>query len=265
MAGGPAALLAACSSSPNSPAAAGDPASSTPTSPTPTPSASSSELPPLQDVITAGGSRIAVPGEPDWLLLAGGAVWTNTEVSSSVTRIDQVSGKVLGTLPVDVTVCLAMDAGYGSVWMATCGTPTMVRLDPATGRKLAVIPLPIFDVQSESSVAAGAGGVWVLSSDGATLVKVDPARNRVSETYPAPSESTAVRAGFGSLWITSFANNSLLRVDPKDSRGGVHNPGRRRTAFPCCRRGRCLGAEPVRRHRLARRPRVEHGRCHSEG
>lgn len=211
-------LLSACTSSENTAQTGGGLASSSAAPSTASASITPDGLPPLRDVVVAGGTRLEVPGEPDWLLLAGGSVWTNTEVSLSVTRIDQATGEVLGTVPVEGTVCLAMDAGYGSVWFATCGTPSMVRLDPKTGRKLAVIPLPVEDVQSESSVAAGAGGVWVLSADGATLVKVDPVRNKVTRTYRAPDRATAVRAGFGFLWITSFDNNSLSRVDPKTAK-----------------------------------------------
>jgi streptogramin lyase len=64
-------------------------------------------------------------------------------------------------------------------------------------------------------VAVGDDGVWVLSTGTEPdLVRIDPATNAVAETFPAPSEATAVRAGFGSLWVTRARTGQLIRVDP---------------------------------------------------
>ena len=108
-----------------------------------------------------------------------------------------------------------MDEGFGSLWAGDCDDNTLLRIDVATGELVATIDLPFASIPDESSVAVGEDGVWMLSTGTQPdLVRIDPATNEVADTFPAPSEATAVRAGDGSLWITRASTGQLLRVDP---------------------------------------------------
>ena len=160
----------------------------------------------------AGAVRFDVAGEPDWLTLAGGSVFAYT---TGVGRFDATTGELLGTTDVGgQSICLAMDAGFGSVWVGLCGTPSLVRIDPATGDVQATIPLPVTDLHEESSVAAGEGGVFLVAKSENQIVKVDPSTNDVAAVFDVPPGATAARAGFGSLWVSSHANDVVSRLDP---------------------------------------------------
>jgi virginiamycin B lyase len=162
-----------------------------------------------------GATRIDVSGEPDWLALAGGNVWA--AVVGGIRKIDAATGKVDGLVPVDDTICLAMDVGFDSLWAGGCGKHQLYRVVPSSGLLFTPpIDLPIPAIREESSLAAGEGGVWVVSSDH-RLVRVDPVRNRADpDPWPLPDGAAAVRAGLGALWVTVPATDTLLKLSPAD-------------------------------------------------
>lgn len=160
----------------------------------------------------AGGVRFDVAGEPDWVTLADGYVFSWT---TGVGRFDAVTGELLSTTDIGTaSICLAMDAGFGSVWVGLCGVPALMRLDPATGDVQATIPLPVSDLHPEGSLAAGEGGVFAVASSEEQVVKVDPSTNTVAATFEVPHGAAAVRAGFGAVWVTYPERNEVLRMDP---------------------------------------------------
>lgn len=178
------------------------------------PASEASTVPAIEAVAIedAGAVRFDVVGEPDWLTLAGGSVFAYT---TGVGRFDATTGELLGTTDVGgQSICLAMDAGFGSVWVGLCGTPSLVRIDPATGDVQATIPLPVSDLLEESSVAAGEGGVFLVAKSKDQIVKVDPSTNTVAAVFDVPPGATAARAGFGSLWVTHSALDVVSRLDP---------------------------------------------------
>ncbi len=167
------------------------------------------------NVETAGATKIPDLGEPDWLVLAGGAAWA-AGVGDGVGQLDGTTGELVGSVAIPGSVCLAMDVGFDSVWAGSCSTePAVVRIDPTTGKAIATIPLDIEDLQEESSLAAGEGAVWAITSD-SKLVKIDPETNTVAEIYTAPAGAAAVRADFGALWVTNPGTGTLARLSPAD-------------------------------------------------
>lgn len=176
-------------------------------------SSSSVPLPPLQDIVAAGASRIDVPGEPDWVVLAGESAWTATD---GVTRLDGRTGKVLDTIHTESPVCIGMDSGFDSVWAYTCDTPAILRIDPTTSKVRATVPLPAgTQVNGESTLSAGEGAVWAVSADLTTVLRLDPTTNKISKAFTVPIGATTIRAGLGALWVTQQALDTLLRLDPK--------------------------------------------------
>ena len=170
-------------------------------------------LPELQDIEEAGALVIDTTGNADWVTLAGDSAWV-ANLGRGISRYDLATGDLLGEIETN-EICLAMDEGFGSLWAGDCVDNTLLRIDVATGELVATIDLPFASIPDESSVAVGDDGVWMLSTGTQPdLVRIDPATNEVTETFPAPSEATAVRAGDGSLWITRASTGQLLRVDP---------------------------------------------------
>lgn len=170
-------------------------------------------LPEIQDIEEAGALVIDTTGNADWVTLAGDSAWV-ANLGRGISRYDLATGDLLGEIETN-EICLAMDEGFGSLWAGDCVDNTLLRIDVATGELVATIDLPFASIPDESSVAVGDDGVWILSTGTQPdLVRIDPATNEVTETFPAPSEATAVRAGDGSLWITRASTGQLLRVDP---------------------------------------------------
>jgi virginiamycin B lyase len=170
-------------------------------------------LPEIQDIEEAGALVIDTPGHADWVTVAGDSAWV-ANIGTGITRYDLATGELLGEIETN-EICLAMDEGFGSLWAGDCVDNTLLRIDVATGELVATIDLPFASIPGESSVAVGDDGVWMLSTGTQPdLVRIDPATNEVADTFPAPSEATAVRAGGGSLWITRASRGQLLRVDP---------------------------------------------------
>jgi virginiamycin B lyase len=200
-----ASLLTACSGDSD------DDAGST-TSAAITTTTATSGLPEVQDVDAAGAQAIEAVPFADWVTIAGDSAWV-ANVGDGVGRFDLETGELLGSVPVSTDICLAMDEGFESLWLGNCADNTLVRVDVVTGEVVA-IPLP-GSLPRESSVAVGERGVWVLTAGTEpALVRIDPATNEVAETFPAPSEASAVRYGEGSLWVTRARAGQLLRVDP---------------------------------------------------
>ena len=181
------------------------------------PSPSDSEqldLPPVEDVVAAGSTEIRVPGEPDWLVLAGGSAWAATD---GVTRLDGRTGQPMGTIRTDGFVCVGMDTGFGSVWATVCNNASSIlRIDPATAEVLEAIPLPPgTQVNPESTLSAGEGAVWAVASDQKTILRLDPDTSVLSEAFSADAGATAVRAGMGALWVTNYDAGTLQRLDTR--------------------------------------------------
>ena len=213
-------LVLACGTStptPSATSAAGSPsaASVLPSAPAPGFSSGSAIGGGPVPIESLGAVRIDVAGEPDWLALAGGNAWA--AVVGGVRKIDAATGKVDGLVPVDDTICLAMDVGFGSLWVGGCKQHRLYRIVPSSGLPFTPpIDLPIPAIREESSIAAGEGGVWIVSTDH-RLVRVDSVTNRAdSDTWPLPEGAAAARSGLGSIWVTVSPTDTLLRVSPAD-------------------------------------------------
>jgi hypothetical protein len=200
------------SSAPTSSASSADPGATLEVEPT--------DLPEVEDVETAGGTRLDV-GDADWIQVVKGVAWT--AVPGAVVRLDE-RGHETARVPAAPGSCLAMDVGYGSLWVGVCHprSPEVLRIDLRTGKLAAAIPLPPgLQLVPEGSVGAGEGSVWVVVSSGAgdkELLEIDPGADRVVGRHRMPLTVAGVRAGLGGVWVTDPSNGRLLHVDPADGR-----------------------------------------------
>lgn len=189
--------------------------------PTSTPT-TGGELPAIEDIVEAGGSRFEVPAA-DWIQVVDGSAWT-TLASRATVRLAPRDGNETARIPTTAESCLSMDVAFDSVWVGICSSPaTILRIDARTGKVLASIRLPGRLLVFEGSLGAGLGSVWAVTmgvdeGDGRILVRIDPATNRVASTSPAPDLVAGARAGLGGLWLTNPDSGTLVRVDPATGR-----------------------------------------------
>jgi len=183
---------------------------------------------------------LRVEGEPDWLTVMAGDVWTTAPAikpDGAVLRISGTSGKVIATIPVAHT-CGPINAGLGAIWVHTCGTPrAIVRIDPATNRITHTLPLAM--ANSEGAFAFANGALWLTTDTTSVLARADVTTGKMLSTTTVAAHSYTVVAGGGALWVVSTggrrATSGLVqRVDPNTGRIVARipvGPGARFAAF----------------------------------
>jgi YVTN family beta-propeller protein len=103
--------------------------------------------------ITSRRLPVAAPGG---VAVGYGSVWVTDQIANTVVRVDAVSGRVIGLIPVGREP-IGIAVGDDGVWVANAADDTVSRIDPATGRVAKT-----FDVGDHpSQVAVGEGSVWI--------------------------------------------------------------------------------------------------------
>jgi virginiamycin B lyase len=159
--------------------------------------------------------EIEAPPGPDWIIAAEDRVWV-TGVADGLAVYEPVSGRRLGTIPIEGNLCGAPDAGFGSVWFPTCGPSAIHRVSAAGQEPIATIPIDL-PAAGEFTIGAGEGGVWAMvehPGEPSALARVSPQTHRVEAVFEVPDGGVSVRAGQGSVWIVYPSADRVLRIDP---------------------------------------------------
>jgi DNA-binding beta-propeller fold protein YncE len=148
----------------------------------------------------------------------GGFVWAAEAHSGrgpnpkegKVTKIDPVSGAVVGSIALTTACGLAAD--NNDVWVTSPMLSEVVRYDATTLEERAVIPVG----KDSFEIKIGSEAVWASAeSGGGTVWRIDPATNQVvtsisiSDPYPIGLE-----VAFGSVWVGSRSKGVIYRIDP---------------------------------------------------
>jgi virginiamycin B lyase len=180
------------------------------------------ELPPVEDIKEAGGTRFEVTSA-DWIQVADGSAWATLAQLATV-RLQADSGKETVRVPSSAESCTAMDVGFGSLWVGSCSEPAVIqRIDLRTGKEQATIRLPGRLLVPEGSLGAGEGAVWAVTaglddSPGRVMMRIDPATNLVTDRYRVHPGVAGARAGLGGVWLSDPTKGGLHRVDPRTGR-----------------------------------------------
>lgn len=159
-------------------------------------------------------ATIAVPPGGGAFAVGEGAVWSMSDPTSTLLRIDPARNAVVARIhiaPGEQAV-----AGEGAVWLTHPRQNTVSRIDPETNTVSATIPVP----DQPSGVAVSPGAIWVADSGGPSLTRIDPATNRVVATIRVGpnreccGERMGVIAGRDAVWVANQPGRRLVRVDP---------------------------------------------------
>jgi virginiamycin B lyase len=185
------------------------------------PAAQAPKFPPETGVQTPGIQRdiatlapiatFVVKGHPDWLAVAGNAVWVASSNVNHVVRLDAQTN-LPGTIITVAEPCSGMAVEFGSLWIPSCGDNTLVRADAETGAIQARIPAG--PAESEGGIAVGSGSVWLVTSKTGELDRIDPATNSVVGKITIPPGSFNPVFANDSIWVSSNKGNALVRVNP---------------------------------------------------
>jgi streptogramin lyase len=141
-------------------------------------------------------AKISIPGSPDWVGIAPGAVWISNAGADSLARIDPSTNRVT-VVPVGRRPCSGLAVGFGAVWAPICGDARIDRVDLQSNQVVAQIPTSIGD--SEGGIAAGEGAVWLAADSKGKLLRIDGATNKIDgQVKVADGSFVPVEVLFGS-------------------------------------------------------------------
>ena len=141
-----------------------------------------------------------------------GALWMPDLGTSSVVKIDPVTGAELAVMAQGKLTSNGAAAGAGSLWVGSWDRETeqhmVIRYDAETGAEQARINSsePIFNV-----IAAG-DYIWVNRLR--HLDRIDPATNRFVGGTPGGEYDYAMWTGEGFLWAMTYRGEFLSQIDP---------------------------------------------------
>src|SRR4029077_7962282 len=123
---------------------------------------------------------------PEGLALAGGSLWVANRASDSISRIDQVTNRVVATIKVGAGP-LGVTVSGGAVWVANNGDGTVSRIDPTTNGVITVQVDPAtFTSVLPSIVATSDRSVWLVDSHSNRLVEIDTTTAAVTRQVTVP-------------------------------------------------------------------------------
>jgi branched-chain amino acid transport system substrate-binding protein len=163
---------------------------------------------------------------PNDIVVGGGALWIgNTDLnggySASVSKVDPVSGRLIGTLRLRRPVRGAepvypfpgvsqLAFGAGSLW-AVNPDGSVSRFDAETDERQATLPV---HATSFGGIAFGSDGLWAVG-DGPSLTRIDAKTDRVGEPIPLVATRLAgIAAGAGAVWAAAPDEGVVWRIKP---------------------------------------------------
>ncbi len=141
--------------------------------------------------------------------------------SSSVSRIDPQTNRVVATIPFHVPHGLAaITVGGGSVWVVTRrtmpGNGEVARIDPRTNKIAATIPVGNYTLDGK----VGEGSLWVVnaapgSGGPGTVSRIDLKTNRVVATITVGRYPVKLVVGGGAIWVSNIGDETISRISPQ--------------------------------------------------
>jgi streptogramin lyase len=138
-------------------------------------------------------ATIAIPGNPNGIILAHDSLWVASRHGNLVYRLDPASGQVIAKVGVGDEPSYLADDGH-ALWVTEFGAGALARIDPATN---AVEQVPLPGAPAGPPVV-GAGRVWQVV--GGTIVAIDASSKKIVGTISVNAEAGfAVIGGF--VWV----------------------------------------------------------------
>jgi DNA-binding SARP family transcriptional activator/ABC-type branched-subunit amino acid transport system substrate-binding protein len=171
-------------------------------------------------------ARIAVPGGPARLALAGDEPWVASDRARTVSTIDagkRAVSAVVGRLSFPTDLAL----GNGAAWVldGTSGRLLRIGRGYSAARRVTIdrrraqsfLPEDRSVVENPWSIATGPGAVWV--TDGSRrLIRVDPHTGTIVGGIDVDHSLNGVAVDEGLVWTISGRAATVFRVDPRTGR-----------------------------------------------
>jgi streptogramin lyase len=161
---------------------------------------------------SSAGAVIAVGNAPDGIAIGHGSVWVANAGDGALTRIDEISGNVLGTISYanHSVIGAAVAVWRGSVWVADSSGDTVTRIDAGSGRP---VGNPIRVGAGQKRIALSEDTLWVSNSADGTVTRIDAGRGRVLSTIRTGGHLGAITFAAGDIWVSDDARSAVTRID----------------------------------------------------
>uniref|UniRef100_A0A6C0DAR2 Fibronectin type-III domain-containing protein n=1 Tax=viral metagenome TaxID=1070528 RepID=A0A6C0DAR2_9ZZZZ len=162
-------------------------------------------IPALADsVITIGGLSYGISSD-------GKNVWVVNYVGDSVTRIDALSGLVVGeSIPVGLgPVAISSDGKY--VWVVNNTSNTVTRIDASSGL---VVGEPIPVSLSANSISSDGKNVWVTHYYSNNVTRIDALSGLViGNPISVGTNPNSISSDGKNVWVANKFSNNVTRID----------------------------------------------------
>lgn len=160
---------------------------------------------------------VAVSGNPNAIAVFGDSVWVAQHRGGSVTRLDELSGKVAALIevgPVGSSGPQGIAAGEDAIWVGIPNSRSVVRIDPATNAVVATIKTTVSPC---GGIALAPDAVWVSTCfDDHKAIRIDPRTNTLVAEIDIGGRNGGPVLVDGYPWFPVY--NQLVRIDPATNR-----------------------------------------------
>jgi streptogramin lyase len=156
-------------------------------------------------------AKFEIGGARDFTATAD-AFWILERTTGTVSRVDPLTNRVVGTATVGKGACVALAADFGSVLVPQCPQKTVARVDAKTNAIGDPLPVPLSPIAR--SIATGVGSVWIIADAKGTIARVDPVEKTVVALIDLPAPASSLAFGADALWAASAGANTVTRINP---------------------------------------------------
>jgi DNA-binding beta-propeller fold protein YncE len=158
-------------------------------------------------------AAITVGNAPDGIVVGHGSVWVANAGDGTVTRIDQISGKVLATIRyASHSEAAAPITIVGStVWVANSAAGTLWRLDAGSGK---LVGAPVSVGGHPVAITFAAGALWLANYNNNTVARIDASSGTpIGRPIRVGSHPKRLGVGMGSVWVANAGDGTVTRID----------------------------------------------------
>ncbi len=156
---------------------------------------------------------ITVGNSPDGIAISRGDVWVANAGDGTVTRIDAISAKALGTIRFASHSALASPLAISgdSVWVGNAADGTVTRIDAASGRLRGA---PITVGGRPEAMAAIAGDIWVANYTKNIVTRINAATGiPVAGAIPVGTRPVRLATSENTVWVANAGSGTVTRID----------------------------------------------------
>ncbi len=159
-----------------------------------------------------------VGNSPDGLAVADGNAWAANAGNGTISRIDEVSGRVLGTFSYasHSNPAAPIILWRGALWVGDSGASAVHEMDPATGK---VIGGPIAVGGEPYAMTVTAGSVWVANYND-TVARISTRsvgggspQPTVSLIHNLPSGPKRMAEFESNLWVANQNDGTVTKIN----------------------------------------------------